>query len=111
MKLSALVLLAAGAAGLAGSGIALADERVPTEHVTFSDLNLASDAGVEQLYTRLRKAAVDVCGTPDIRELKAVVAANACAAHGLALAVEQVHSAKLTARHQLGTASARVAAL
>jgi UrcA family protein len=111
MKLSTFALLAAGAAGLTGPTLALAAEGVATERVAYSDLNLASDAGVEQLYARLRKAAVDVCGSPGIRELKAYVAANACAARTLADAVEQVHSAKLSARHQLGSASARVAVL
>jgi UrcA family protein len=111
MKFSTLVLLAAGAAGVIGSSAALADEGFATQRIAYSDLNLASDAGVEQLYARLRKASVAVCGSPSIRELKAYVAANACAAHTLANAVEQVHSEKLSARHQLGSASARVAAL
>jgi len=113
MKLSAFVLLAAGAAGLVGSTAALADAAadVVTQRVAFSDLNLATDAGVEQLYSRLRKAADEVCGQPSIRDLKAYAAAHACAERSLSAAVEQVHSAKLSARHALGSASQRVAAL
>src|SRR5262249_21657775 len=111
MKISALVLLAAGAAGLIGSAAASAAERPAAVRVAFADLNLATDAGVEQLYTRLRNASDQVCGVGSIRELKAFAIASACAAATLSNAVEQVHSDKLSARHQLGLAAPRVAAL
>lgn len=111
MKVSALVLLAAGAAGLVGSTAALAGEGVARVRVAFADLNLATDAGIEQLYTRLRKASDEVCGVGNIRELKAYALAAACATRALSDAVEQVHSDKLSARHHLGIAAPRVAAL
>ena len=113
MKVSAFVLLAAGAAGLIGSTIASAAERPAAVRVAFADLNLATDAGIEQLYTRLRKASDEVCGvsSSSIRELKAYSIATACAAATLSSAVEQVHSDKLSARHQLGLIAPSVAAL
>jgi len=111
MKLSTFVMLAAGAAGLIGSTAALADQDLATQRIAYSDLNIATDAGVEHLYARLRKAAEQVCGTPGIKELKAYARASACSARALDAAVAQVNSPKLTARHQLGSAAARVAAL
>ena len=111
MKISALVLLAAGAAALGASTAALAGDNVAQVRVQFADLNLASDAGVEQLYTRLRKAAHQVCGFEDAREIQAYALATECAARALSDAVAKVHSDKLSARHQLGHTAPRMAAL
>ncbi len=111
MKLSAFVLLAAGAAGLIGSAAALADSDVPTERVSFADLNLSTDAGIEQLYGRLHQAALEVCSTPTIREreVESIAIVQACASRALAEAVHKVGSPRLTARHQLRAAAGVVA--
>jgi UrcA family protein len=106
-------LLVAGVAGLmiATSAPAAPSEMHATARVRFSDLNLHTDAGVDALYARLRKAASEVCGSPDIRELKAYAAESLCFERTLSNAVAQVHSTKLSARHELGASAARFAAL
>jgi UrcA family protein len=100
-------LLVAGVAGLvlATSPIAAPSAAPARERVRFSDLDLRTDAGIEALYARLRRASNEVCGAVGIRELKAYAAENACVERTLSAAVAQVHSMKL------GAGSARFAAL
>jgi UrcA family protein len=92
---AALVLASTSFAGAA----ATADD-APSVRVTYSDLDLTRDAGVERLYSRLRRAADSVCGDTDIHDMRRAARQRACVAHALDAAVEAVHSAKLSARHQ-----------
>jgi UrcA family protein len=96
-----LVLLAAGAAGwmMATTALAGGIGDVATMRVSYADLDLMRDTGVERLYARLRRAADSVCGDADIRDLLAIARKRECMAHALDGAIEQAHSAKLTARH------------
>ena len=97
MQLHRVTLIAASAASLMFATNAFAaptHTSVATARVAVDDLNLATDAGIERLYSRLRAASVSVCGRADIRDLKAVGAENACIARALAGAVEQVHSSR-----------------
>ena len=62
----------AGAVLVIGSG-AVQAERASVERtasVRYADLNLATQAGVETLYHRIRVAARAVCGSPHERQLE-----------------------------------------
>ncbi len=101
MKLNLLALIASGALGLAIATTAVAAptdsaESLATARVSYTDLNLATDAGMGRLYARLRSASASVCGHADIRDLKAVSQEQACVAHALAGAIEQLGHANST---------------
>jgi UrcA family protein len=102
-----LAIIAAGVGGwlLASSALAAAVADAPAVRVSYSDLDLAKDAGVERLYVRLKNAATQVCGSVDIRDLAALGRQETCVQQALDRAVEDAHSARLTARHK-GTAAA-----
>ena len=69
----ALVLIAAAAGSLStASAFASATTQVRTARVSFADLDLSRDAGVEQLYARLKTAAESTCGQADNRDLGAL---------------------------------------
>jgi UrcA family protein len=74
--------------------------------VNYSDLNLASDAGTQTLYSRIASAARSVCGTHDVdnRDLRGLASARQCESNAIANAVSAVHSERLAALY-----SARVA--
>ncbi|MBS0376832.1 MAG: UrcA family protein [Proteobacteria bacterium] len=107
-----LKLLAAGLGGwlLASSAFAATPAETPSQRVRYTELDLNKDAGVERLYVRLRGAAEHVCGTADLRDLKAFAAQKACVRESLDRAVEAVHSARLSARHRSGTPAVQLAA-
>jgi UrcA family protein len=54
-----------------GSGVVQAEPRGQARSVTvkYADLNLATPAGVDALYHRIRVAARTVCGSPHERQL------------------------------------------
>jgi len=68
---------------------------VPSVAVNYTDLNLASSAGVDALYHRISVAARAVCPNPDIRELAALSAAESCRVEAVARAVREVNNPKL----------------
>ncbi len=98
-----LKLLAAGLGGCLIAASALAAPAplpdAPAVRVRYAELDLGKDAGVERLYTRLRHAAEDVCGRVDGRDPAIRAAHDACARQALDHAVDDVHSARLSARH------------
>src|SRR5690349_8602853 len=51
---------------------------VPVKAVRYQDLNLKTDAGVQELYKRIEGAAKQVCGDLEIRDLHGVRAHKAC---------------------------------
>ncbi|HET6630617.1 MAG TPA: UrcA family protein [Woeseiaceae bacterium] len=61
----------AGAVLVIGSGAVQAEQPsdVRTATVRYADLNLATEAGVETLYHRIRVAARTVCGSPYERQI------------------------------------------
>jgi UrcA family protein len=97
-----LAIIAAGLGGwlLASTAFAATSTEVPALRVNYSELDLSKDAGVERLYARLRHAAAQVCGNADNRDLVALRRQEACVRASLDRAVEQVHSARLSARHK-----------
>ncbi len=102
MARPALAIIAAGLGGLllASSAFAAAAGDAPSVRVSYSDLDLTQDAGVERLYARLRRAANQVCDSADNRDLAAFARRESCVRHALDRAVDDVHSARLTARHK-----------
>ena len=106
-----LAMIAAGLGGwlLASTTFAATSAAAPAVRVSYSELDLTKDAGVERLYTRLQSAAGSVCGRLDIRNLAAYAERQACVQGALDRAVENVHSARLTARHKGMAAGAQYA--
>lgn len=100
---SLLVLLLS----LSGANLSHADEaaksnqftRSSTEHVNFSDLNLARVEGVITLHERLRKAASNVCGTRPYRSLPARRDWKSCYTAALDDAVQAVGHPQLDTIH------------
>lgn len=54
--------------------------------VKTGDLDLSTDAGVERLNSRLRRASVAVCGVSTARDLNEIARAKTCRAESLARA-------------------------
>jgi UrcA family protein len=116
MARKTIALFTAGLAGLmlasssfAGGGAATPGD-APSVRVSFADLDLGKDAGVERLYTRLRRAAGSVCGAADIHDMRRAARQHACVARALGDAVDGVHNSKLTARHRGAGDTAQLAA-
>jgi UrcA family protein len=92
------------------AGAADATRDAPSVRVSFAELDLTKDAGVERLYTRLRRAAGSVCGDTDIHDVRRSARQRACVARALGDAVDSVHNSKLTARHRGAGDTAQLAA-
>lgn len=68
--------------------------------VNFSDLNLATSAGIQSLYARLSRAAGRVCGgNSDPRDLAAKEQFRTCHARAMNAAVAKVDSQRLQVLH------------
>lgn len=67
--------------------------------VSFADLNLAQDKGVETLYQRLKFGARQSCGTVSARQLNIFRANKECIESALAEAVESIDNEKLNQLH------------
>ncbi len=85
-------LMAAGAAGAATAG-----DDVPSVVVKYSDLNLATQDGVNHLYRRLMAAARQVCPDAPIRDLGAMSRAEQCRNEAVARAIRQIDNPQLAA--------------
>jgi UrcA family protein len=77
------------------TGVAHSAE-VPAQAVRFQDLNLNTDAGVQVLYKRIQRAANQVCGDVDGRDLVVARAHKACVDRAVADAVATVNNQMLT---------------
>ncbi|HUO95254.1 MAG TPA: UrcA family protein [Steroidobacteraceae bacterium] len=97
-----LAIFAAGLGGLllTSASFAATTPSAPTVRVSYSDLDLTKDAGVERLYARLQNAAARVCRSLESRDLAIGRAHQQCVSTALDRAVEDVHSSRLTARHK-----------
>ena len=84
------------AALVAGFGVAAQATELARVHVTFSDLNVNTEAGAAVLYQRIRNAADEVCGTFSVRDLGAEVAARACKERAIGETVASVKVPALT---------------
>lgn len=73
-----------------------------TLRVSYSDLDLNSDAGIDVLYQRLQKVSQMACDTGTLHQkgsVKATMAAMSCYDKMLSRVVAKVGNAKLTAKH------------
>jgi UrcA family protein len=97
MRTRTLSLIAASIAALSLAGTAFATETAefPTARVRYGDLNLSSDAGVANLYARLRGAAKQVCLYSSFR-----MTDQGCVANALEVAVAKVGNERLQALHR-----------
>ncbi|NKB39393.1 MAG: UrcA family protein [Gammaproteobacteria bacterium] len=67
--------------------------------VSFADLNLSQDKGVETLYSRLKAGAKQSCGTVSARQLNLFRSTKECAETALTDAVDSIGNKKLTELH------------
>ncbi|KRA80442.1 UrcA family protein [Altererythrobacter sp. Root672] len=88
MRKSIVTVLAALATSAALATPALAAETEVV--VTYSDLDLTDAAGAAKLEQRIDSAAEQVCGKPDIRDIKGMVAFETCKTDAKSSALEQV---------------------
>ena len=72
-----------------------AGDDVPKAAVSYKDLNLNTDDGVKVLYKRIQRAANQVCGNVDGRELKRMSVKQACVERAVADAVAAVNTPML----------------
>ena len=101
MRIRDTLVLAAGAAtllvGAANTANAASVDEVRSVNVRYDDIELNTELGNTVLYRRIVSAAVQVCGSPDIRDLDAMAAAKTCRRTAVERAVESVHSQMLAA--------------
>jgi UrcA family protein len=102
-RVRALVLI--GCALGIGSSMAHAARApdVPSKTVKYSDLNLATDEGALELYSRIATAARAVCPDPDLRDLRTFANSERCQSEAIARAVHDVHSPRLAAMYNTRT--------
>ncbi|MBT2135518.1 UrcA family protein [Croceibacterium sp. LX-88] len=88
MRKSIVTVLAALATSAALATPALAEETEVV--VSYSDLDLTDAAGAAKLEQRVDAAAEQVCSKPDLRNIKGMVAFEACKTEAKTNALEQV---------------------
>jgi UrcA family protein len=91
-----LVVATALAVGMLAGVAHAAEAEAPVKAVRFQDLNLNTDAGVQVLYKRIRRAANQVCGDVSGRDLAVAQAHEACVERAVADAVATVNNQMLT---------------
>ena len=97
MRQTLVVLAALSATMLVGVTQAAAPgDNFPRQAVTFKDLSLNSNAGIQVLYKRIQGAANQVCGKADIRDLQGMSVQKACVERAISGAVAAVNSPTLT---------------
>jgi UrcA family protein len=92
------LILLGSIAGLIGAGAASAQD-VPSVTVKYSEQNLATDAGANELYHRIVRAAKQACPEASIRDLKAVREVEACRNQAIARAVNKIDNSRLAAAY------------
>jgi UrcA family protein len=87
---------------LSGSALAGGSDDLPRAHVSYADLNIHNQAGVEELFRRIRVAANSVCNGQgvDSRQLSEVARYRACIAQAMDGAVAEAHLPMLTAYYR-----------
>lgn len=78
-------------------------EQETAVRVSYSDLDLSSNAGVKALYTRLKAASEEACGPTNYRDagtLQKLARNKACYNQTLNKAVSKVDNDRLTRLHQ-----------
>jgi UrcA family protein len=100
-KRSALIGLVLLSAGLT-SRLALATPATyeTSTVVRYADLDLSQPEGAKALYRRIKIAARQACGDPDIRDLRLYARYRECYEHAVASAVEKVKSWRVSELHR-----------
>ena len=93
---STAVLSLLGAGAHAGDVLAAPAEKV----VSYADLDLSQRDGARMLYSRLQRAATQVCGVLDRRNLLQMQLQQACYEKSLAEAVTSVDKSLVTALYR-----------
>ena len=76
----------------------------PSKAVSYADVNLKSSAGIEALYTRIKKAASEVCQIPSgTHQIRIESELKACKAGAVDRAVVDANLPSLVALHQSKT--------
>jgi UrcA family protein len=97
-KLALLMLGSVVAAtGVGAANAATANSDVPSIVVKYSELSLATDAGVKELYRRIESAAKQVCPQPTIRDLIFAQRVVECRDQAVARAIRQIDNSRLAA--------------
>jgi len=91
------LLLLGSLAGVMAAGAATIDSDVPSVVVKYSDLTLATDNGVNQLYRRITAAAKRVCPDYPLRDLGAQRQVEHCRNQAIAKAIQQIDNPRLAA--------------
>jgi UrcA family protein len=94
------LLLLGSLAGVMAAGVAGAatpDTDTPSIVVKYSDLTLATDSGVNQLYRRITSAARQVCPDSPIRDFGMQRQVEACRNQAVAKAIRQIDNSRLAA--------------
>jgi len=81
-----------------------------TEHISYADLDLSSDAGVRALEARVRNAAHALCDEPGTQPLKIHLATRACFNAAYADGLDQLQRAVDSQRSASALAGTRVIA-
>jgi UrcA family protein len=98
--------LAGACAALAVTTVSFAappSDDPPSVAVRYDDLNLATTAGVSELYSRISHAARAVCPDPYSRDLGIVAASERCRAAAVTRAVSEVNNPQLALLHAART--------
>lgn len=103
-KLALTVSLALATALFAAPMLALGGE-AKSVAVKTSDLNLASDAGVQTLYSRIESAASKACKGVESRSASTQVAHAECMSTAMDGAVQSANNAALTSLHMAKSGS------
>jgi UrcA family protein len=96
LRMTWVTLAALSATMLAGVSHATTQDNVPKQEVSYQDLNLNSNAGVQALYRRIHVAANEVCGRVNPRDLADWQVKTACVERAVSEAVATVNSSNLT---------------
>ncbi|MGH6925538.1 MAG: UrcA family protein [Propylenella sp.] len=108
MALAVTALVIPVAASAQGP-ITVEGEALPFEYVSYSDLNIASETGLDMLRSRVRGAAKRLCIEDGVRQLEPVLAGRACVSGAVAGAEGQISQA--LAAHDRGERFASNAAI
>ncbi len=104
-----IAMIAISLLALAGTQGAIADDaRVVqlSDKVSYGELNLRSQRGVEVLYQRLANAAKEVCSPLNAQRAHTVGAYRQCVSDALSNAIRDVDQPLLTQYHQTRTGDA-----
>jgi len=99
LRMTWVTLAALSATMLVGVSHAATQDNVPKQEVTYQDLDLNGNAGVQALYRRIHVAADQVCGRTDARELARSQVKKVCVERAVSEAVATVNSSNLTRVH------------